>query len=79
LHRHLRTRLPDYARPLFVRLCERIAATGTFKLSKAALAREGFADNAAGEACFFDDRAAGRYVAMDDDLRQRIAVGMRLS
>ena len=34
-------RLPGYARPVFVRLCGEIAMTGTFKLSAAALAREG--------------------------------------
>ena len=71
-------RLPDYARPIFLRLCRRIETTGTFKLAKAELARDGFAANAAGEPCYVDDRAGGRYVLLDDPWRQQISAGLRL-
>jgi fatty-acyl-CoA synthase len=43
LHVHLAVRLPSYARPLFVRLCPALETTGTFRLRKADLAREGYA------------------------------------
>jgi fatty-acyl-CoA synthase len=43
LHAHLTARLPSYARPLFVRLCPALEITGTFRLRKADLAREGHA------------------------------------
>ena len=43
LHAHLAQRLPSYARPLFVRLCPALETTGTFRLRKADLAREGYA------------------------------------
>jgi fatty-acyl-CoA synthase len=76
LHAWLRARLPSYARPLFVRICARIAATGTFKLTKAELAREGFEVNPAGEAVYVDDRAAGGYVMLDAAVRARIAAGV---
>src|SRR5208283_76552 len=39
LRMHLIANLPDYARPLFVRLCSDIPTTGTFKLAKGSLAR----------------------------------------
>jgi fatty-acyl-CoA synthase len=42
---HLKQQLPDYARPMFVRRCASLDATGTFKLIKADLARDGFMDS----------------------------------
>ena len=41
LHAHLCARLPAYARPLYLRLCDRLETTGTFKLKKSALAEAG--------------------------------------
>ena len=74
----LSERLPAYARPVFLRLCRRIAVTGTFKLSKAELARDGFTANDADEPCYVDDQAGGQYVQLDGAWRQRIQGGMRL-
>ncbi len=42
LARRLVAALPAYARPVLLRLCEALPATGTFKLQTAALAAEGF-------------------------------------
>jgi fatty-acyl-CoA synthase len=45
LHRlaaHLQEALPEYARPLFVRICATLDMTGTFKLTKGRLAGEGY-------------------------------------
>ena len=39
---HLVERLPDYARPLFLRILAKIEATGTFKPKKQDLARESY-------------------------------------
>jgi fatty-acyl-CoA synthase len=39
---HLKHHLPAYARPLFVRLCETLDTTGTFKLAKGRFAAEGY-------------------------------------
>ncbi len=41
---HLNAHLPGYAQPLFVRLCESLDFTGTFKLTKGRLVQEGFAE-----------------------------------
>ena len=43
LQAHLTERLPSYARPLFVRICPALETTGTFRLRKVDLARQGFA------------------------------------
>ena len=39
---HLQRHLPAYARPLFVRWCESLDTTGTFKLTKARFVAEGY-------------------------------------
>jgi fatty-acyl-CoA synthase len=71
----LNARLPDYARPLFLRLCPRISATGTFKPQKQAMARDGFDPAATGDPLYFYDRGRGGFVPLDADLYQRIRSG----
>jgi fatty-acyl-CoA synthase len=78
LRAHLVARLPDYARPRFVRLCEQLDVTGTFKLSKARFAADGYAQNGSNDPHYVDDIAAGAYVPIDAPMRTRIAAGMRL-
>ena len=54
LREHLQRRLPPYARPLFLRLKDRIDLTSTFKPDKTALAREGFDLTMVRDAIYFD-------------------------
>jgi fatty-acyl-CoA synthase len=69
-------RLPDYARPVFLRVTGRIAATGTFKPATGALADEGFdPDRVAGDALYVDDRARAAFVPLDGALHARILRG----
>jgi fatty-acyl-CoA synthase len=68
---HLAQRLPDYARPLFLRRVDSLDITETFKLKKQTLAAEGW--DASG--VFLDDRLAGGYVALDASLAARIRSG----
>jgi fatty-acyl-CoA synthase len=72
---HLAARLADYARPLFLRLCPQIAATGTFKPQKQTLAREGFDPSATTDALYVYDRAQSAFVTLDAGLYQRIQRG----
>ena len=65
-------RLPHYARPKFVRLSPQIEVTGTFKLMKAALAREGYGPYDSGDPCYVDDPARGRYVELDHLVLERL-------
>jgi fatty-acyl-CoA synthase len=71
LQRHLAASLPGYARPLFVRICDSLAVTGTFKLLTGQLARDGYAC----DAVWFFDRAQDGFVACDDPLRAALDAG----
>ena len=67
----LATRLPEYARPLFVRLCSRIATTGTFKPQKQALAREGFDPRTIADPLYVWDRGSECFLPLD---RERLSM-----
>jgi len=75
LRRHLAERLPGYARPLFLRFCNRIETTATFKPKTGDLAREGFDPAAIRDALYFDDRARQAYVPLDAALHANIQAG----
>jgi hypothetical protein len=75
LRHHLRRRLPSYARPLFLRLKDRIDVTGTFKQDKIALAREGFDLTVVRDPVYFDDPGQEAYVPLDAALYERIDAG----
>ena len=73
LQAHLVKTLPRYARPLFLRACESLAVTGTFKLQKAALRRQGFADPAIIDALWFYDAGVGSFIPCDAGVVERMA------
>jgi fatty-acyl-CoA synthase len=62
LRAHLVASLPDYARPVFIRLCADIPITGTFKLAKGPLSRDGLKPAEGGDTVWVDDRSIGAYV-----------------
>src|SRR5258708_4293889 len=75
LRKHLARVLPAYARPLFLRIQDRIAVTATFKHQKAELVREGFDPTASGDVIYFDDPSRQAYVRVDGALFERIKAG----
>jgi fatty-acyl-CoA synthase len=75
LRAYLAARLPDYARPLFLRIRDTIEVTGTFKQKKLDLAREGFDPGKTGDEIFFDDPRAGAFVRLDAALHAEIVTG----
>lgn len=75
LREHLATRLPDYARPLFLRIVRCIELTGTFKLRKQELAAEGYDLSKVRDALYFEDRQRGAYVPLDEELFARLQGG----
>jgi fatty-acyl-CoA synthase len=76
---HLLGRLPDYARPLFVKIVAGIEVTGTFKLKKQELEGAGFAVEKNNNTLYFDDRQSQAYILMDESVSERIRSGkMRL-
>jgi fatty-acyl-CoA synthase len=72
---HVFNRLPAYARPLFLRLVPSIALTGTFKLNRQELAREGYDPAVVNDVLYFDDRRTRAYVQLDAALYAHIQGG----
>jgi acyl-CoA synthetase (AMP-forming)/AMP-acid ligase II len=75
LREHLAGRLPDYARPVFLRIRDELDVTGTFKQKKIDLVREGFDPSATSDAIFFHDPEAHAFVRLDAPLYDRIVAG----
>ena len=67
--------LPDYARPLFLRIQGEIEVTGTFKQKKVDLVREGFNPAATSDPIYFNDPQARAFVPLDPALYRRIESG----
>jgi len=71
---HLAGHLPEYARPLFLRVCDDIDVTGTFKPQKNALMREGYASAEIDDQVYFHERDRG-FVVLDRALLAHIQTG----
>jgi fatty-acyl-CoA synthase len=71
--------LPDYARPVFLRVKRQIEMTATFKHKKHDLAKEGFDPDAIVDPLYVFDRTQDAYVALNRDRFAAIQSGtMRL-
>jgi fatty-acyl-CoA synthase len=75
LRAYLVAHLPDYARPLFLRIRGDIDKTATFKQRKIHMAKEGFDPAQVKDALFFDDPRVGAYVRLDEALYGKIVSG----
>jgi fatty-acyl-CoA synthase len=75
LREHLVRRLPAYARPLFLRIKDRIELTATFKHKKNELVRDGYDPKATPDAIYFDDPARQAFVPLDAALHARLVAG----
>ncbi|CAJ1053200.1 long-chain fatty acid transport protein 1-like [Xyrichtys novacula] len=67
--------LPSYARPVFLRLMPSVDTTGTFKIQKTRLQREGYKPQDSSEKVYFLNSRAGCYEAVTDDLFNDIVEG----
>ena len=72
---HLSDRLPEYARPLFLRVRDDLEVTATFKHTKSSLVREGYNPAVVGDAIYFNDRERQAFVRLDKSLYDRIQIG----
>jgi fatty-acyl-CoA synthase len=75
LRAYLTSHLPEYARPLFLRIKSEIDVTGTFKQKKVDLVRQGFDPGGTRDPIYFNDPEARTFVRLDDDLYRRIQAG----
>jgi fatty-acyl-CoA synthase len=74
-YKHLNENLPEYARPMFLRLRDTIETTATFKSKAHELRREGYDPAITGDAIFFRDRLRQAFVKLDAALYKRIEGG----
>jgi fatty-acyl-CoA synthase len=75
LHRHLVERLPEYARPLFIRLVDHLELTATFKARKQDLVSEGYDPATCGDRIYFNDPVRQAFERVDAALYERIRSG----
>jgi len=72
---HICAHLPDYARPLFLRLLPELDVTATFKQKKVDLVREGFDPARIDDPLYFSDAERRTFVPLDAALYARIQGG----
>lgn len=75
LHQQVHEALPAFARPLFLRLQEQTDTTGTFKLRKVDLVKEGFDPDRIADPLYFDHPVIGKYVRLTRELYEQIVDG----
>jgi fatty-acyl-CoA synthase len=76
LRHELAGKLPDYARPVFLRLVATLEVTGTFKLRKQELAAQGFDPGRTDDPLYFAAPGTGRYERLEGPLHARIVQGL---
>ncbi|KAM3837932.1 long-chain fatty acid transport protein 2-like [Diretmus argenteus] len=74
VYEHVKTCLPSYARPYFIRIQDSLAVTGTFKQMKVKLAEEGFDPALIKEPLFYLEDSKG-YVPMTQEIFDSITAG----
>ena len=72
---HLAEHLPEYARPLFLRIRGEIEMTATFKPKKQDLSREGYDPAVAADVIYFNDRVRQSFVKLDAALYEHLQTG----
>ncbi|XP_046894975.1 long-chain fatty acid transport protein 1a [Hypomesus transpacificus] len=67
--------LPPYARPVFLRISPQVDTTGTFKIQKTRLQREGYDPRFSTDQIYFLNSRAGHYEAVTEALYSAIVEG----
>jgi len=75
LRKHLISRLPSYARPLFLRIQRELQVTATFKHTKNDLVRDGYNPAATADTIYLNDAERDAFVRVDDEVFNRIQTG----
>ena len=76
LYAHLYDHLPDYARPVFLRIRKTIETTATFKQKKIDLVTQGFDPARITDPLYFNDWSMRSFVPLDAKLYERISAGL---
>jgi fatty-acyl-CoA synthase len=75
LHDHLARQLPDYARPVFLRIRQHNDVTTTFKQKKVDLLKDGFDPGRTSDPIYFSDPRSNAFVRLDEALFADINAG----
>ena len=75
LRDHLARELPEYARPVFLRIREDNDVTTTFKQKKVDLVKQGFDPGGIADPIYFNDPQRKAFVRIDPALYERINSG----
>jgi fatty-acyl-CoA synthase len=75
LQAHLSERLPEYARPLFLRIRNNLEVTATFKYTKTDLVRQGYDPAMTADPIYVYDSGLAAFVRLDKALYDRIQAG----
>jgi fatty-acyl-CoA synthase len=75
LRRYLTEHLPNYARPLFLRIRRELETTATFKPIKQQLLREGYDPSGFADPVYFYDRRREAFVELDKRVFESIRTG----
>jgi len=75
LHHHINKELPDYARPIFIRISHEMEVTGTFKHRKVDLVKEGIDLSVIKEPVYFSSPTERQFVPLTQDLHDQICTG----
>ncbi|CAI9161216.1 unnamed protein product [Rangifer tarandus platyrhynchus] len=75
LYQHVRTSLPAYAAPHFIRIQDALEITGTFKLVKSRLVREGFNVSIVADPLFVLDNEAQAFRPLTPDIYRAVCEG----
>lgn len=77
LKAHLDKQLPDYARPVFVRVVSNIELTGTLRLNKQHLAKQAFDPNASTDPLYYAERATKSLLPLTRDVYSQLQAGLK--
>uniref|UniRef100_A0A3B1K1G8 Very long-chain fatty acid transport protein n=2 Tax=Astyanax mexicanus TaxID=7994 RepID=A0A3B1K1G8_ASTMX len=66
--REVQKALPPYARPVFLRISPHVDTTGTFKIQKTRLQKEGYDPRITADQIYFLNSRAGRYEVVNEEL-----------
>jgi fatty-acyl-CoA synthase len=75
LRAHLKARLPDYARPVFLRISRELSTTATFKFTKNDLIHQSYDPRAASDPIYVGWRGGETFEPLDERLHERIQTG----
>uniref|UniRef100_A0A913IBI0 Very long-chain fatty acid transport protein n=1 Tax=Strongyloides stercoralis TaxID=6248 RepID=A0A913IBI0_STRER len=69
--------LPSYAVPIFIRICKEVEQTGTFKLKKTTLQKEGFdLQKCKGDQLYYMDWSTKSYTLLTPEMQKNIETGI---